>query len=374
MAGVTLESVVVGLAGEAPWDGAPSAEDPSPEKPRGESADVTIIGGGPTGLYGLFYAGMRGMRARLIDALPELGGQLRALYPEKYIYDVAGFPKVLAKDLCDDLARQALQFDPELRLDERVEELRRLPEGFEIETATGIYPTRSVVIAAGKGAFQPRPLEAPGYERLLGKGVWSYVRDPEVYRGKRVLIVGGGDSAFDWSWELSAVAERLVHIHRSDRFRAHERTVELVRGAAEVGKVELLTPWEVRELRGEERLEGATIVRARCGDRLELELDAVLALIGYTPDLGPIEGWGLALEGKAIRVDSRMMTSVPGVFAAGDVATYDGKLELLSTGFGEVAIAVNHAARFADPEARVNPGHSTNLGVFREPVVTGAAS
>lgn len=338
-----------------------------------EPVDVTIIGGGPTGLYGLFYAGMRGMRARLIDALPELGGQLRALYPEKRIFDVAGFPSVLAKDLCDELARQALQFDPEVRLDERVEDVRRVPDGFEIVTASGVLPTRTVVIAAGKGAFQARALEVPGWDRLKGKGVWTHVKDPEAFRGRRVLIVGGGDSAFDWSWELSEIASRLVHIHRSDRFRAHERTVQLVKDAAERNVVELRTPWEVEELHGEERLEGATLVQTGTGVRETLELDAVLALIGFTPDLGPIEGWGLALEGKAIRVDTRMMTNVPGIFAAGDVATYDGKLELLSTGFGEVAIAVNHAARFADPKARVNPGHSTNLAVFREPAVAAAS-
>ena len=347
---------------------------PNGVKPEADMVDVTIIGGGPTGLYGLFYAGMRGMSARLIDALPELGGQLRALYPEKYIYDVAGFPKVLAKDLCDDLAEQALQFDPEVRLDERVEDLRRTPEGFVVETATGHFPTRSVVIAAGKGAFQARPLEAPGYDRLKGRGVWNHVRDPETFRDRRVLIVGGGDSAFDWSWELSEIASRIVHIHRSDKYRAHARTVALVQGAAEAGKVELLPHWEVEELHGKERLEAVTMVQRRTKERQRLELDALLALIGFTPDLGPIEGWGLELEGKAIRVDSRMMTNLPGIFAAGDVATYDGKLELLSTGFGEVAIAVNHAALFANPGARVNPGHSTNLAVFKEPEVAGAAS
>lgn len=340
---------------------------------RADLVDVTIIGGGPTGLYGLFYAGMRGMSARLIDALPELGGQLRALYPEKHIFDVAGFPSVLAKDLCDDLAKQALQFDPDVRLDERVEDVVRTPEGFEISTASGLYPTRSVVIAAGKGAFQARALEVPGFEALMGRGVWTHVRNPAAFRDQRVLIVGGGDSAFDWSWELSSLTSHLVHIHRSDKFRAHKRTIAQVRGAAASGRIDLRTPWEVEALHGDLRLEGATIVQPKSGERETLELDAVLALIGFTPDLGPIEGWGLALEGKSIRVDSRMMTSVPGIFAAGDVATYDGKLELLSTGFGEVAIAVNHAARFANPDARVNPGHSTNLAVFREPAVAAAS-
>lgn len=333
--------------------------------------DVTIIGGGPTGLYGLFYAGMRGVEARLIDTLPELGGQLTALYPEKYVFDVAGFPKVLAKELSRNLVEQATQFDAEICLDEKVEDLRR-EDGVDgdghyvLETDRGERPTRTVVIAAGKGAFRPRRLDVPGFDEFWKDGVWPHVKDPEMFRDRRVLIVGGGDSAFDWSWALRDVASELTHIHRSDRYRAHDHTVELVETAAEKGEIELLTYHEVEAIHGEDRVTGATIYHNKTEEKRELELDDVIALIGFVPNIGPIADWGLELEGNTIRVDSRMMTNVPGVYAAGDIATYEGKLELISTGFGEAAIAVNNAVHLVNPDARVNPGHSTSSKAFRD--------
>lgn len=329
-------------------------------------ADVTIIGGGPTGLYGLFYAGMRGVDARVIDSLPELGGQLTALYPEKYVYDVGGFPKVLAKDLAADLVEQATQFDPEVCLEERAEELHRVDDHFVLETSEGERPTRTVVIAAGKGAFKPRRLKVPGFDRFWKRGVWPHVKEPERFRDKRILIVGGGDSAFDWSWGLRDVAADITHIHRSDRYRAHDHTVELVEGADESGEIELLTYHEVREIHGDDELTGATIYHNETDEERTLELDEILSLIGYVPNIGPIAEWGLELEGNTIRVDSQMMTNLPGVYAAGDICTYEGKLELISTGFGEAAIAVNNAVHFADPDAKVDPGHSTSAAAFRD--------
>ncbi|HKK28010.1 MAG TPA: NAD(P)/FAD-dependent oxidoreductase [Gemmatimonadota bacterium] len=328
--------------------------------------DVTIIGGGPTGLYGLFYAGMRGVSARLIDVLPELGGQLTALYPEKDVYDVAGFPKVLAKDLAKALVKQATQFDAEICLDEKVEAMRRVDDHFVLETDRGERPTRTLVIAAGKGAFRARRLDVPGFDEFWKRGVWPHVHDPEAFRDRRVLLVGGGDSAFDWSWALRDVAERIVHIHRSDRYRAHDHTVGLVEAAAQKGEIDLLTYHEVEAIHGQERITGATIFDNRTEERVELEIDDVLALIGFVPNIGPIAEWGLELEGNTIRVNSRMETNIPGVYAAGDVANYDGKLELISTGFGEAAIAVNYAVHHADPDAKVSPGHSTSSAAFRE--------
>ena len=297
--------------------------------------DTTIIGGGPTGLYGLFYAGMRGIDARLIDVLPHLGGQLTALYPEKYVYDVGGFPKVLAKDLARDLVEQATQFDADVCLDEKVEELRREDGHFVLGTDRTERRTKTVVIAAGKGAFKPRRLKVPGFDEFWKDGVWPHVKDPEDFRDRRVLIVGGGDSAFDWSWGLKDVASDLVHIHRSDRYRAHESTVEAVEQAAEAGEIELLTFHEVREIHGGDELTGATIYHNESDEERYLEVDDVLALIGFVPNLGPISEWGMELEGNCIRVDSRMMTNVPGVYAAGDIATYEGKLDLIATGFAE---------------------------------------
>ncbi|MFB6368447.1 MAG: NAD(P)/FAD-dependent oxidoreductase [Gemmatimonadota bacterium] len=330
-------------------------------------ADVTIIGAGPTGLFGLFYAGMRGVRARIIDALPQLGGQLSALYPEKDVYDVAGFPEVLAKNLANDLVEQATQFDDqEICLEERVESLRREDGHFVLGTDRGERPTRTVVIAAGKGAFRPRRLDVPGFDEFWKDGVWPHVHDREHFQGRRVLIVGGGDSAFDWSSELYDEVEELVHIHRSDRYRAHETTVRQVEEASERGDLELLTYHEVAEIHGDDRVRGATIYHNETEEERFVEVDDVLALIGFVPNLGPISEWGVELEGNCIRVDSRMMTNVPGVYAAGDIATYEGKLDLIATGFGEAAIAVNNAVHFANPDSKVDPGHSTSAAAFRD--------
>jgi thioredoxin reductase len=333
---------------------------------RAEPRDLTIIGGGPTGLFAAFYAGLRGVTARIIDSLPELGGQLAALYPEKYIYDVGGFPRILARDLARNLIEQGLQFGADVRLEEQV--LRLEPDGdaWLLHTDRGIYPGRKVLIAGGKGAFAPRGLECPGYDRLLDRGVAYHVRDPSAYDGKRVLIVGGGDSAVDWVLNLRERAARLILIHRRDGFRAHAHSMRLMQAAVEAGAIELLTHREVREIHGESHVTGATIFDNRTGEEAAFELDAVLALIGFKPDLGPIGRWGLALDRNCIRVDHRLETSLPGVFAAGDIATYDGKLELIATGFSEAAMAVNHAVQQLDPKARYSPGHSTNLKVFKD--------
>jgi ferredoxin/flavodoxin---NADP+ reductase len=328
--------------------------------------DINIIGGGPTGLFAAFYAGMRGASVRIVDSLPELGGQLMALYPEKYIYDVGGFARITGKELAANLIEQGTQFGPEIRLEEQVQELVRDERGFTLVTRAGSYPSRTVVIAAGKGAFAPRALEAPGYESLLGNGVEHHVKDPSRYDGKSVLIVGGGDSAVDWALALKDRTSRLVLIHRRDGFRAHAHSMTQLHEAVQAGKVELLTYHEVRGIHGDRVVRGATVFDNRTDEDTTLEVDAVLALIGFRPDLGPLAGWGLDLTRNTLRVGPTMQTNIAGVFAAGDIATYEGKLELIATGFAEAAIAVNHAVHHIDPKARVNPGHSTNLKVFKE--------
>ena len=328
--------------------------------------DLTIIGGGPTGLFAAFYAGLRGVSCRIIDSLPELGGQLMALYPEKYIYDVGGFPRILARDLAKNLIEQGLQHDPEVRLEEEVLDLERGEAMWTVVTDKGRYPTKTVLIAGGKGAFSPRVLDCPGYERLLGQGVAYHVRDPASYDGLRVLIVGGGDSAVDWALNLESRTKRLVLIHRRQGFRAHAQSMRLLHEAVERGSVELLTHREVKDIHGEERVTGATIFDNRSGEETLLELDAVLTLIGFKPDLGPIARWGLELEKNTIRVTPRFETTLPGVFAAGDIAHYEGKLELIATAFGEATMAVNHAVQVIDPGARYSPGHSSNLKMFTE--------
>ncbi|MSR22002.1 MAG: NAD(P)/FAD-dependent oxidoreductase [Gemmatimonadetes bacterium] len=333
----------------------------------GDLKDMTILGGGPTGLFAAFYAGMRGMSTRIVDSLPELGGQLTALYPEKYIFDVGGFPKILAKDLARDLAVQGLQFGPDVILDEEVREVVREEENvLRLECRSGTYRTRTVLIAGGKGAFEPTALEVPGYKELLGAGVHYAVKDPEAYRGKRVLVVGGGDSALDWALILKDKAERVVVVHRRDEFRAHEASVQLLLQAERKGQLEIRYFSEVAEICGNGRVESAILFDSRTNDRTTLEVDAVLTFLGFKPDLGPIQRWGLELKKNRIVVNTLMETNLPGVYAAGDIVGYEGKLDLIATGFAEAAIAVNNAVHRVDPKARVTPGHSTNMKIFKD--------
>jgi len=327
--------------------------------------DITLIGGGPTGLYAAFYAGMRERSVRIIDSLPELGGQLMALYPEKHIYDVGGFPRILAKDLAKSLIAQARQFSPEVVLSEEVLTLSRRQDLILLGGRRNRYATRSLILAVGKGAFEPIKLKCPGFEECLGRGVATAVKDPEDLRGKRVLLVGGGDSAVDWGLALKGLAEELTLIHRRDVFRAHEKSVADLHNAADAGALRILAFHEVREIRGTQAVNSAVIFDNRTGDEEEVAVDAVLTFLGFKPDLGPIGDWGLQLEGNRIVVSQLMETNLPGVFAAGDIVQYDGKLDLIATGFAEAATAVNSAVQFVDPTARSSAGHSTNLKVFK---------
>lgn len=328
--------------------------------------DITIIGGGPTGLFGAFYAGVRQASCRIIDSLPELGGQLTALYPEKDIFDVGGFPKILAKDLAKNLIEQGLQFGADVVLDEEVRGLERDGELIKLVGRSGTYLTRTVLIAGGKGAFEPRHLEVPGYHDLLHKGVHYAVKDPESYRGKRVLIVGGGDSALDWALILKDRCTALTLIHRREGFRAHEASVVALEEACASGRIDLRTYHEVREIHGNGDVQGITIYDNRTEEDTRIDVDAVLCFLGFKPDLGPIKSWGLKINKNRIVVNPLMETSLPGVYGAGDVVEYEGKIELIVTGFAEATIAVNNAMHYIDPKARVNPGHSTNLAIFKD--------
>ena len=328
--------------------------------------DVTIIGGGPTGLYAAFYAGMREMSTRIIDSLPELGGQLTALYPEKYIYDVGGFPKILAKDLGKALVTQALQFHPDVVLDEEILSITPGADGIILQGARERYMTRTLVLAGGKGAFEPTKLSCPGFEEFLGRGVNYVVRDPDTFRGKRILMVGGGDSALDWALALKDLAADILLIHRRDAFRAHERTVAQLEDAAAAGELAYRSFHEVKAIGGGATVESAVIFDNRTGREEFLKVDAVLTFLGFKPDPGPLREWGLELEKNRVKVSRSMETNLTGVFACGDLVDYEGKLDLIATGFAEAAVAVNNAVLFVDPKARVNPGHSTNLKIFRE--------
>ncbi len=327
--------------------------------------DVTIIGGGPTGLFALFYAGMRGATGRIVDALPELGGQLTALYPEKYIFDVAGFPKVLAKDLVRSLAEQAAQFQQPWHLSQRVEALEEDGGLFTLVTATDRFPSRAIVIAAGIGAFSPRRLPQPFAASWYGKGIHEVVTDPEAFRDRRVVIIGGGDSAFDWATQLLGRAASVTLVHRSDRFRAHAATVRQLHEAVGAGKAALHTFHELHEICGDNgHLTGVVLRDTKAKSTREIPADAVLPMLGFVSDIGPLADWGLRLEKDEIVVSSTMETGRAGVYAAGDITTYPGKLKLIATGFSEAAIAVNQAVHWIYPDKKVAPGHSSNMAIF----------
>lgn len=323
-----------------------------------EVFDVTIVGGGPVGLFGAFYAGLRGMKTKIIEALPQLGGQLTAMYPEKYIFDVAGYQAVLAKDLAAELIKQGTQFDPTVVLGEEVEELEREGDVWKLTTAKGEHYSKTVVITVGMGAFSPKKLPLENLEKYEdGNGVEYTVLSLDEYKDKRVLIVGGGDSAVDFANMLEPVAAQVTIVHRRDRFRAHEASTAQMRESSVVVK----TPFEVKELHGDERLEAVTVYNNKTKDEETIPVDVCVFALGFTPDLSKVSRWGLELEKDAIVVKNfKMETNLPGVFAAGDIATYDGKIKLIATGFGEVANAVNYAVTIVDPSARVDPGHSTS--------------
>lgn len=314
--------------------------------------DITIIGAGPTGLFAAFYAGMRGASVKIIESLPQPGGQLSALYPEKFIYDVAAFPAVRAQELVDRLVEQMNRFPVELCLEEAVQSLTKQPDGtIVLQTDKGTHETKAVIITAGNGAFQPRRLELPETESL--PNVHYFINDLSTFSGRRVAVLGGGDSAVDWAMMLENTAKDVTIIHRRDKFRAHEHSVELLHES----RVNVLTPFVPVSFDGRQlQLEEVK------GERTEnLEIDDLVVNYGFISSLGPMKNWGLDIERNSIIVNSRMETNIEGVYAAGDVATYDGKVKLIATGFGEAPTAVNNAKSYIDPSAKVQPLHSTSL-------------
>lgn len=330
-----------------------------------EIKDITIIGGGPTGLFASFYAGMRGATAQIVDTLPQLGGQLTALYPEKYIFDVAGFRQVLAKDLVRDLTDQAAQFNFPSYLGQHVTGLEEEDGHFVLVTDTDRFPTRSVLIAAGIGAFSPRRLPQACAEPWYNKGIFDNVVDPDKFRGQKIVIIGGGDSAFDWCHQLRDRAASVTLVHRSDKYRAHGATVAEVQAAVEAGKTVLLPFHELADvLSVDGALSGIVVKDVKTKESRTLEADAVLPMLGFISDIGPLANWGLTLEKHEIVVNSLMETGRPGIYAAGDITSYPGKLKLIATGFAEACTAVNQAFHWIYPDKKVNPGHSSNLAVF----------
>jgi thioredoxin reductase (NADPH) len=329
-------------------------------QPQREVVDLLLIGAGPVGLYGAYYAGVRGLSVALVDSLPEAGGQVTAMYPEKPIYDIAGFPSVRGRELVENLLAQAGQYDPLYVLGEQASKLEPLPnpsgpDRWQVTTSTGrVIECGAVVITGGIGTFTPRPL--PAGEELLGKGLSYFVPSLADYADTDVVVVGGGDSACDWVLALQPIARSVTLVHRRKAFRAHAATVDAVQTCG----ARIITDAQVTALHGDGKVEKVE-VQAKDGATEVLPAQRVVAALGFLADLGPIRDWNLELhDNRHIVVDSRMATSVPGVFAAGDVTDYSGKVRLIAVGFGEVATAVNNAAVHLDPEAMLFPGHSTD--------------
>jgi ferredoxin/flavodoxin---NADP+ reductase len=319
--------------------------------------DVILVGAGPVGLYGAYYAGFRGLAATVVDALPEVGGQITAMYPEKLICDVAGFPAVKGRDLVDALAAQAAPFAPQYVLGETATTLTNRPDGLELRTSAGtVIEAKALIITGGIGNFVARPL--PVGEGFVGRGLAYFVPEVDRYQDSDVVVVGGGDSALDWAQALHPVARTVTLVHRRDRFRAHAHTVAEVQRSS----VEILTNSEVVALHGNGHLEAVSVAHHPSNDIRRLAAQEVVAALGFVVDLGPLTSWGLDMRARRIAVATTMETNVPRVYAAGDIVAYPGKVRLISVGFGEVALAVNNAAAAIDPSLGLIPGHSTDAG------------
>lgn len=316
--------------------------------------DVLIVGAGPSGLYAAYYAGFRGLTTAIIDGLTEAGGQITALYPEKQIYDIAGFPAVRGKDLVEALVTQAAPFNPHYLLGQQAIAYHQSGDSVVISTASGkTVEAKAVIVTGGIGTFTPRPL--PGGAEWEGRGLEYIVPTYAPYAGKDVVVVGGGDSAVDWALGLEGVAQSVTLVHRRDEFRAHAHSVKLLKDST----ISVVTPVQPVSLDGVEVLESLTVRHVKDKSNQVIPCTAVVAALGFTADISPLEAWGLTVEERHIVVDTTMATNLPRVFAAGDITEYPGKVRLISVGFGEAATAVNNAATVIDPAATVFPGHST---------------
>lgn len=323
--------------------------------------DLLIIGAGPVGLFGAYYGGVRGLKVAVVDSLSQVGGQVSAMYPEKQIFDVAGFPAVSGRQLISNLVEQAAPYDPIYLLGDEAQRLDRVardgqPDLLVVKTSAGTeISTGAIVITGGIGTFTPRPL--PAGEEFLGKGLEYFVPSPTEYAGKDVVIVGGGDSALDWALMLQPIATSVTLVHRRQAFRAHHRSVEQLKASP----VQVMNNAQVTTTIGGDRLESIEIAVAGESEPRRLTCQKLVAALGFTANLGPLREWGIELhDNRHLVVDSAMRTNVAGIFSAGDITDYDGKVRLIAVGFGEVATAVNNAAMHIDPGAQLFPGHSTD--------------
>jgi ferredoxin/flavodoxin---NADP+ reductase len=317
-----------------------------------KSVDVLIIGAGPVGLFGAYYAGVRLLSTVVMDSLEEPGGQITAMYPEKAIFDVAGFPAIKGRDLVEQLLAQAAPFKPDYMLGQQAVGLERGDSSFAVTTQSGQrVEARAIVITGGIGTFTPRPLPVGG--EYLGHGMVNFVPDPSAYAGNDIVVVGGGDSALDWALMLEDIARSVTIVHRRDEFRGHQHSVELLKASS----VRIVTDAQISAVRGDPNVTDVDVTIKGQDAPLTLPCDTLIAALGFTANLGPLMEWGLRIEKRQIMVDTAGRTSVPGIFAAGDIVDYDGKVKLIATGFGEVATAVNNAFAYLNPGKSAFPGH-----------------
>ncbi len=327
--------------------------------------DVVIIGAGPVGLFAIFELGMVRLRAHVIDALDMVGGQCTALYPEKPIYDIPGFPQIMAADLIEQLKQQSAPFSPTYHLGQQVQKLQKTADGWMVETSKGTQiECRAIVIAAGCGAFGPNRPPLAGIENYEGKSVFYMVQSRESFRGKKIVIAGGGDSALDWAISLHDIAAKIYMVHRRDKFRGAPESVAKLQQLAAAGKIELVTPYQLAGLEGKDGRLQAVIVETLDGQKRALDADTLLPFFGLSMELGPIADWGLNLDHNHITVDPvTCSTNQPGIFAIGDIARYAGKLKLILTGFSEGAIAAHAAYKIINPNQELHFEYSTSKGV-----------
>lgn len=323
-----------------------------------EVYDVTIIGGGPTGMFAAFYAGMRELKTKIIETLPVLGGQIEIMYPEKNIFDIGAFPYIKGSDLIQQLSKQMDPFETEICLEENVLEIRKEDDVFILKTDKGTHYSKTILITTGQGSFEPRKLTFDYNEAYENTNLHYYVSQLDTYKDKTVVICGGGDSAVDWALTLEDIAKKVYVVHRRDKFRALEAPATLMKKSS----VEIITPYKPEALIGDkEKIHEVRFKETRGDETITLPVDHLIVSYGFVSDNRQLEEWGLETEHANVKVSQRMESNIPGIYAAGDVATYDGKVKLIATGFGEAPTAINSIIQYLNPESFIQAPLSADM-------------